>query len=88
MTKVYTLLVQNYDSLDGYMTSIDVKVFKNKDACEEWMVKEDEQQKDKGFDFNAIEADEDYWPFFKETDRGTYRHEFYGQYRDVIKGVE
>lgn len=88
MTKVYTLLIENYDALDGYMTSIDVKVFADKAACETWIEQEARHQAQQGFETTTFGRDIDYWQFDKETDRGTYRHEFYGQYRDVIKEVE
>ena len=32
MSKVYTLLIENYDALDGYMTKNDVNVFTSKQA--------------------------------------------------------
>ena len=36
MNKVYTLGINNFDALDGYMTSTDIKVFFAKAACEKW----------------------------------------------------
>ena len=89
MTKVYTLLIENYDALDGYMTSIDVKVFADKAACDKWMEQEEStRQALKGFKPVAHAEDPDYWEFVKEDGHGTYTHDFFGQYRNIIGGCD
>lgn len=87
MNKVYTLLVEKYDALDGYITSIDVKTFADKKACYEWMAEEIERQAEQGFRRVPHEEDPAFWEFTKEKAQGMLSHEFYGQYRDVIGGV-
>lgn len=44
MSKVYVLLIQNYDALDGYMTSSDVEVFTDKATCKTWIEQEARHQ--------------------------------------------
>lgn len=88
MTKVYVLLIQNYDALDGYMTKNDIKVFASKEACEKWIVEETKRQAEQGFKLAPSEVDPECWEFVKEEDQGTLSHEFYGQYRDVIGSAE
>lgn len=84
MTKVYTLVVNNYDALDGYMTSTDIKVFTDKVACLVWSEGEAKRQAEKGFKLTE-QSDPEYWEFVKETPHGDYRHVLYGQYREVIQ---
>ncbi|MDD6432314.1 MAG: hypothetical protein PUF79_04225 [Lactobacillaceae bacterium] len=86
MSKVYTLLIENYDALDGYMTKNDVKVFTSKEACEKWIAEETKRQAEQGFKLSQSEADPECWEFYKNSDHGALSHEFYGQYRDVIGG--
>lgn len=86
MSKVYVLLIQNYDALDGYMTSSDVEVFTDKVACDEWMKRESQRQGKQGFKPVAHAEDPGYWEFVKEDEHGTYTHDFFGQFRNVIGG--
>lgn len=87
MSKVYVLLIQNYDALDGYMTSNGVEVFTDKAACDKWMEQEEStRQTLKGFKPVDHAEDPGYWEFVKEDERGTYTHDFFGQYRNVIGG--
>lgn len=88
MTKVYTLLVQNYDALDRYTTKNDVKTFASKEACEKWMAEETKRQAKQGFKRILHEEDPEFWKFTKEKAQGTLSHESYGQYRDVIGSAE
>ena len=86
MTRVYTLLIENYDALDGYITSIDVKTFASKESCDKWMAEETKRQADKGFKLSQPETDPECWEFYQNGNHGALSHEFYGQYRDVIGG--
>lgn len=54
MNKVYTLGINNFDALDGYMTSTDIKVFFDKAACEKWIKEETKRQAKKGFNLLQI----------------------------------
>lgn len=89
MNLVYVLLIEDYDALDGYMTSIDVKLFKDKNTCIDWINQEAKKQVDKGFkmkkSFAKSKDGTGYWKFVKESDFGEYRHEFSGMYRNVLK---
>lgn len=89
MNRVYVLGINNFDALDGFMTSEDMKVFFDKHACEKWVQEETKRQAKKGFKLIEIkliesQSDPEYWEFVKETLHGNYRHVFYGQYREVI----
>lgn len=84
MNKVYTLGINNYDALDGFMTSEDIKIFFDKATCEKWMEEETKRQAKKGFKLEKSQSDPEFWTFVKETLHGQYRHEFFGQYREVI----
>lgn len=83
MAKVYTLTIYNYDALDGYLTSSDIKIFKDKDTCLSWIEKETKRQTKLGFKLTDV-ADPECWYFVKEDLHGEFRHEFYGQYREVL----
>ena len=89
MNLVYVLLIENYDALDGYTTSIDVKLFKDENTCIDWISQEAKKQADKGFkmkeSFTKSNDGTGYWEFVKESDFGEYRHEFSGMYRNVLK---
>lgn len=84
MNRVYVLGINNFDALDGFITSEDMKVFFDKHACEKWMQEETKRQAKKGFKLSDNQSDPEYWEFIKETLHGNYRHVFYGQYREVI----
>lgn len=92
MNLVYVLLIENYDALDGYMTSIDVKLFKDEDTCIDWINQEAKKQADKDFKMKeSLTNSKDgtcYWEFVKESDFGEYRHEFSGMYRNVLNKAE
>lgn len=87
MTKVYTLGIQNFDALDGFMTSTDIKLFFDKEACKKWMDQEIKNQAKKGFKLKQY-GNPEYWEFIKETLHGNYKHVFYGQYREVINEAD
>lgn len=86
MSKVYALVIENYDALDDYMTNLDVQVFTDKAACEKWLEHEAKRQAKQGFKPFNCNSDSDHWEFSKETLHGTYRHVFNGWYHNVIGG--
>lgn len=87
MGRVYTLWIKNYDALDFFMTTFDVKVFADKSACEKWMDQEIKRQASQGFKLAANTGEAERWEFVKNDDYGVYRHELYGQYRNIIGGT-
>lgn len=84
MNKVYALGINNFDALDGHITSADSKLFFDKKGCEKWIKEEAKRQSKNGFKLVPELSSPDSWVFIKETLHGDYRHEFFGQYREVI----
>ena len=84
MNRVYVLVIENYDALDDYMTSIDIKVFSDRTIAQKWMKHEATHQALNGFKVVAGDSNSDHWEFDKETIHGSYRNIFNGWYHEII----
>ncbi|MCR5524696.1 MAG: hypothetical protein K6F18_03425 [Lactobacillus sp.] len=85
--KLYVAEIHNYDALDGYMTSTDVKLFFDINAFHKWLSEENERQQKHGFNLNEHSEDStenSYCEFIKKTLHGNKRHAINGYYCEVI----